>query len=276
MSLPSLLNFDIKPPPEKVSQMVIEEKEEPVNEETGEENPNFIYDTIEKDEVSEIQETIDLEFVKKPEIDEHEIFANKPPRKMGQPTRSTSPKKKVKRKPLSEEDKEKRREALARGRETRARNLAKKKALEEQEEELQNEEKELELENKELDLEIKNAKLNKKTKKVRQVIIEDSSSEEEEIQYVKRSKKKKAPQPHTMIVKDTQMRQSITQEDIERSQLNTLLAYERMRKDRKAEKKRVAQIEEQQQQIKQTMKQVNNQWGRGAGKYSSMLSGMGL
>lgn len=269
MSLPSLLNFDIKPPPGKVSQMVIEEKEEPMNEETGEENPNFVYDTIEKDEVSEIQETIDLEFVKKPEIDEHEIFSNKPPRKMGQPTRSTSPKKKVKRKPLSEEDKEKRREALARGRETRARNLAKKKALEEQEEELQNEEKELELENKELDLEIKNAKLNKKTKKVRQVIIEDSSSEEEEIQYVKRSKKKKAPQPQPV-------RSSITQEDIERSQINTLMAYEKMRKDRKAEKKRVKQIEEQQQQIKQTMKQVNNQWGRGAGKYSSMLSGMGL
>ena len=264
MSLPSLLNFDIKPPPEKVSQMVIEEKEEPVNEETGEENPNFIYDTIEKDEVSEIQETIDLEFVKKPEIDEHEIFANKPPRKMGQPTRSTSPKKKVKRKPLSEADKEKRREALARGRETRARNLAKKKALEEQEEELQNEEKELELENKELDLEIANSRLNKKTKKVRQVIIEDSSSEEE-IQYVKRSKKKKAPQP-----------QAITQEDIERSQINTLMAYEKMRKDRKAEKKRVKQIEEQQQQIKQTMKQVNSAWGRGAGKYSNMLQNMGL
>jgi len=260
--LPSLLNFEIKPPPQK-AEMVVEE----VDTETGEENPNFLYD--EKDEVSELQETIDLEFVKKPEIVEDEIFADAPKKKPGKPTRSTTPKKRT-RKPLSEEDKAKRRDALARGRETRARNLAKKKALLEQQDDLETQEQELKLENKQLDLEIQNAKLNKKAKKVKKVIIQDSSSsEEEEIQYVKRPKKK-APRSPTPI------RSSITAEDIERSQLNTLMAYEKMRKDRKAEKKRVKDIEQQQAQIKKTMNQVNNQWGRGAGKYSNMLSGMGL
>jgi len=51
-----------------------------------------------------------------------------------------------------------------------------------------------------------------------------------------------------------------------------------MRKDRKDEKKRVKQIEDQQNKIKQTMDEVNSQWGRhrGAGKYGNMLQSMGL
>ena len=268
MSLPSLLNFDIKPPVHnKPVEMVVEE----VDQETGEENPNFIHpEPSQEDQIDELQETIDLDFVKKPDIVENEIFADAPPRKMGRPTRSTSPKKvKRARKPLSEEDKQKRRDALARGRETRARNLAKKKALEAEARQLDQQQQEMVLEDKHLDLEIQNAKLNKKAKKVKKVIIQDTSSEEEEIEYVKQPKKKAPRSP-------TPVRSSITAEDIERSQLNTLLAYERMRKDRKEEKKRVKQIEEQQKQIKQTMNQVNSAWGRGAGKYQNMLAGMGL
>ena len=270
MSLPSLLNFNIKPPPQRLApKMVVEE----VDEETGEENPNFIHPqpTQEEETIDELQETIDLDFVKKPSIVENEIFADAPSRKMGRPTRSTSPQKvKRARKELSEENKQKRRDALARGRETRARNLAKKKALEAEAQQLDNQQQEMVLEDKHLDLEIQNAKLNKKAKKVKKVIIQDTSSEEEieEIEYVKQklNPKKKAP------------RSSITAEDIERSQLNTLLAYERMRKDRKDEKKRVKQIEDQQNKIKQTMDEVNSQWGRhrGAGKYGNMLQSMGL
>lgn len=277
MSLPSLLNFNIKPPPQRLApKMVIEE----VDEETGEENPNFIHPqpTQEEETIDELQETIDLDFVKKPSIVENEIFADAPSRKMGRPTRSTSPQKvKRARKELSEENKQKRRDALARGRETRARNLAKKKALEAEAQQLDNQQQEMVLEDKHLDLEIQNAKLNKKAKKVKKVIIQDTSSEEEieeieEIEYVKQklNPKKKAPRSPTPL------RSSITAEDIERSQLNTLLAYERMRKNRKEEKKRVKQIEDQQKQIKQTMNEVNSAWGRGAGKYSNMLSGMGL
>ena len=276
MSLPSLLNFDIKPPVRNQRvEMVVEEVAEEVDQETGEENPNFIHpEPSQEDQIDELQETIDLDFVKKPDIVENEIFADAPPRKMGRPTRSTSPKKvKRARKPLSEEDKQKRRDALARGRETRARNLAKKKALEAEAQQLDQQQQEMVLEDKHLDLEIQNAKLNKKAKKVKKVIIQDTSSEEEEeeIEYVKQPKKKAPRSP-------TPVRSSITAEDIERSQLNTLLAYERMRKDRKEEKKRVKQIEEQQKQIKQTMNEVNNQWGRhrGAGKYGNLLANMGL
>ncbi len=273
MSLPSLLNFDIKPPPQRV-EMVVEEVA--VAEEAEDEEPNFIHPQPTQEDadrvIDDLQETIDLDFVKKPDIVENEIFADAPPRKMGRPTRSTSPKKvKRARKELSEEDKQKRRDALARGRETRRLNLAKKKALEAEARQLDQQQQEMVLEDKQLDLEIQNAKLNKKAKKVKQVIIEDTSSEEEQIEYVKRPKKKAPRSP-------TPVRSSITAEDIERSQLNTLLAYEKMRKDRKEEKKRVKQIEEQQKQIKQTMSEVNNQWGRhrGAGKYGNLLANMGL
>jgi len=272
MSLPSLLNFNITPPPHQRRQELAEMVVEEVDEETGEENPNFIHPqpTQEEETIDDLQDTIDLDFVKKPDIVENEIFADAPPRKMGRPTRSTSPQKvKRARKELSEENKQKRRDALARGRETRRQNLAKKKALESESRQLEQQQQEMVLEDKHLDLEIQNAKLNKKAKKVKQVIIEDTSSEEEQIEYVKRPKKKAPRSP-------TSLRSSITAEDIERSQLNTLLAYEKMRKDRKEEKKRVKQIEDQQKQIKQTMSEVNSAWGRGAGKYQNMLAGMGL
>jgi len=276
MSLPSLLNFDIKPPPQRVEMANEVAEEVAVAEEAEDEEPNFIHPQPTQEDadrvIDDLQETIDLDFVKKPDIVENEIFADAPPRKMGRPTRSTSPKKvKRARKELSEEDKQKRRDALARGRETRRLNLAKKKALEAEARQLDQQQQEMVLEDKQLDLEIQNAKLNKKAKKVKQVIIQDTSSEEEQIEYVKRPKKKAPRSP-------TPVRSSITAEDIERSQLNTLLAYEKMRKDRKEEKKRVKQIEEQQKQIKQTMSEVNNQWGRhrGAGKYGNLLANMGL
>lgn len=271
--LPSALsNIRVKPKikePEEIIYDQIEEEtmETYINPEKPPEQPT------ETEAYETLEEMIDLDFVKKPPIVEEEIFAEVPPKKQrGKPTRSTSPKK-TKRKQLSELDKEKRREALARGRETRARNLAKKKALARQQLDLEHEEQEIQLENKQLDLELENQKLNKRTKKVKQVILQDSSSEEE-IQYVKKSKPRhRSPPPPP--------RSSITAEDVERAQLNTLLAYEKIRKERKEEKKRVKAIEQEQQQIKQTINQVNNanpQWGRHrhAGKYGGLLQNMGL
>jgi len=280
-SKPSILNFSITPPPS--TQMPLEEEEE------EEQSVELIHHELQVQEpqepqepslLDELEEMIDLDFVKKPEIVEEDIFANAPPRKRGQPTRSTSPKKTQRRprKPLSDEDKEKRREALARGRATRMANLEKKRALKLKEESIIDAEKELQLENKQLDLELQNARLNKKTKKVKKVMIADSSSEEE-IEYVKAPRKKPRSPPPT---RDPPLAGGgITAEDVERAQLNTLLAYEKIRKDRKAEKQRIKDIEKQQAQIKQTIQQVNHQqpaWGRhrGAGKYGNLLSGMGL
>jgi len=287
MSLPALLKFDITPPPSSALPVI------EVDEVTGEENPNFVYDegpqtdeqpttaatphaTEDEEEKELLQDMIDMKFVEKPPIIEEDIFVE---RKVGKPRRATSPQptKRKARKPLSEEDKQKRREALARGRETRARNLRKKKELEAQQQSLDVQEQELNLEDKQLDLEMRNAKLNKKAKKVKKVIIEDSSSSEEEVQYVKRSRKKKPREPQVEQPSRLSLG-GITAEDIERSQLNTLLAYEKLRKDRKQEKQRVKQIEQEQQKIKQTMNEVNSQWGRhrGAGKYGNMLAQMGL
>ena len=195
MTLPSLLNFNVIDPPREA------EEEIPIDENTGEENPNFIYDEQPEAAEAKMEEEEEqlIDFVKKPPIVEEDIFSNVPARKMGKPTRSTSPQKvKRSRKPLTEEAKEMRRVALAKGRETRARNLAKKKAMLQQQQELDEEEQELKLENKQLDLEIQSVALDKKVKKVKKVMIADSSSEEE-IQYVKRPKvpKKKYASPPT-------------------------------------------------------------------------------
>ena len=273
--LPSALsNIRVKPKIKEPEEIIYDQIEEETMETYTAPTPAQQEQPTETQAYETLEEMIDLDFVKKPPIVEEEIFAEVPPKKQrGKPTRSTSPKK-TKRKQLSELDKEKRREALARGRETRARNLAKKKALARQQLDLEHEEQEIQLENKQLDLELENQKLNKRTKKVKQVILQDSSSEEE-IQYVKAPKKKqiRSPPPPS--------RSSITAEDVERAQLNTLLAYEKIRKDRKEEKKRVKAIEQEQQQIKQTINQVNNanpQWGRHrhAGKYGGLLQNMGL
>jgi len=244
--MPSILNFEIK---EKKQEQIYEEEEVadiPIPEATPE---DFTDDEAEAEAVDLKQEIID--FVKKPEIVAEEIFSNAPVRKKGKPTRSTSPKK-TKRKPMSEEDKAKRREALARGRETRMRNLAKKKQEQQTEKELS---------------------LNKRPP------TPHKQPEPEVPAPAPEPAPAPAPETHTMIVKDTQMRQSITQEDIERSQMNTLLAYEKIRKQRKAEKKKVKQIEEEQKRIKQTIQQVSApSWGtqRHRGKYGNMLKEMGL
>ena len=245
--MPSILNFEIKEPPHK---------------ETGEQNPNFIYDEDVADipipeatpeDFTDDEEPVDLkqeiiDFVKKPEIVAEEIFSNVPVRKKGKATRSTSPKK-TKRKPMSEEDKAKRRESLARGRETRMRNLAKKKQ----------------------EQTAKELAINK---------VEPTPAGA----YVTQSPLAQSPpplEPEPEPQPQLQMRQSITAEDIERSQMNTLMAYEKMRKQRKQEKKKVKQIEEQQKQIKQTIQQVSASepsWGsqRHRGRYGGMLKDMGL
>lgn len=282
--MPSILNFKITPPPAQDSTSTEEDDTFLLHRDIDEEEEKIVYEEIDsitpeprddKDLIDEIEDMIDINLVKKPEIDRDEIFANAPPRKRGQPTRSTSPKKVTRkpRKPLSDEAKENRRKALEKGRATRAANLAEKRRLKNEQEELQNQSHEMDLESQALDLELKNAKLNKKAKKVKQVIIDDSSSEEE-IQYVKRPKKKLPQSPPPS-------RSSITAEDIEQAQINTLLAYEKIRKDRKAEKLRIKKIEQEQSQIRETMKSVNHSqpaWGRhrGAGKYGNLLSGMGL
>ena len=231
--MPSILNFEIK-----------DKKQEEVYEESSVADIP-IPEVNAEDFTDDEPEPEIIDFVKKPEIVEEEIFSNAPVRKKkGQPTRSTSPKK-TKRKPMSDEDKAKRREALARGRETRMRNLAKKKQEQQTEKELS---------------------LNKRPPTPHKKQPQSPPPPPE-------------PEPERVREPQPMMRQSITQEDIERSQMNTLMAYEKMRKQRKAEKKKVKQIEEQQQQIKQTIQQVSAPaWGsqRHRGKYGGMLRDMGL
>lgn len=66
------------------------------------------------------------------------------------------------------------------------------------------------------------------------------------------------------------MRQShgITLEDLEKAQLNTILTIEKMRKDRKTEKKKLKLEEEYKQDTMKTIKKINN-WQETAGIYQN-------
>ena len=193
----------------------------------------------------EAEEAVDLkqeilDFVKKPEIVAEEIFSNAPVRKRGKPTRSTSPQP-TKRKP--------RKPLSEKDKEKRREALARGR-------------------------ETRMRNLAKKKQ-------EQQTEKELSLNKVEPEPKMVCPPVAGGHTSDpaVQIRQSITQEDIERSQMNTLLAYEKIRKQRKAEKKEVKQIEEQQRKIKQTIQQVSApSWGtqRHRGKYGGMLQSMGL
>ena len=78
------------------------------------------------------------------------------------------------------------------------------------------------------------------------------------------------PQPTPEPEPPKVMRQShgITLEDLEKAQLNTILTIEKMRKDRKTEKKKLKLEEEYKQDTMKTIKKINN-WQETAGIYQN-------
>ncbi len=220
-----------KPPPqvlfnfkENDTDQIVQEN---VNPETGEENPNFIHsdDEIMHEEPIKIQE--------KEKIVEKDIFNDYPDNlavmpdevkeelmEQGikpQPEKPVKPlKEKKKRKPMSEEHKAKL--ALARekamiARKAKAEEKKKMKELEKQEKEL-----------------LKKQKF-KKVQKLKEEV-------EEEIE----------PAP-AKIIKNDYPTSTITKKDLEEAQLEAIMKYEALRKERKAKKKQEQLVENEKQKM---------------------------
>lgn len=307
--------------------MSILSSKEVVDEETHEENPNFIYEEDEPNikevmsEVSQPEKKQLLNVVKKPPIVKEAIFDDKPKKKKwseekkkkqqktkepemtqeeidsyapeegykeesddegvepiipesndvgGLDVKEPEPapsepvvKKRKPKKPMTEEHKRKVQEGLKKARETRKRNaeLRRQKGIKTKTE-LKKEKKQLEMKL----LEQEHAELQKQKKLLKP---EPTPSEPE-------PKPEPEPTPsEPEPVKEKPVRDYITREDLEQAQLNTLATYEMMRKKRKEEKRKQQAIQQYEDNLKETIKNINNQpqmgWLKGAKKYGRYL-----
>jgi len=300
---------------------------EVVDEETLEENPNFIYEEDEPNIKEVMSEVISeepqpekkplLNVVKKPPIVKEAIFDDKPKKKKwseekkkkqpeehegmtqeevdsyapeegfkeesddepiipetkdigGLDVQEPEPepvvepvvKKRKQKKPMTEEHKRKVQEGLKKARETRKRNaeLRRQKGIKTKTE-MKKEKKQLQM--KLLEQEHEELQKQKKLLKPKPEPEPQSSSPEPE-------RVKSDPIPIEKPKRDY-----ITREDLEQAQLNTLATYEMMRKKRKEEKRKQQAIQQYQDNLKETIQNINNQpqmgWLKGAKKYGRYL-----
>jgi len=190
------IKMDFIPSDEEIEEEEAEVVEE-VNQETGETNPNFVYEESEESEPP-------------PKMKPDDIFAKEP-----KLTKSGKPRKK--RPPMSEEHKAK----LAKARE-KAMEVRKKKAQEKKDS------KNLDKEEKEL---LKQQKV-KRVKKLKEEVEEDKPPAIREASY-----------PTS----------TITKKDLEEAQLEAIMKYETIRKQRKKEKREVEAKQKQDAQIRATL-----------------------
>lgn len=231
-----------KPPP----QVLFNFQEEDINEETGEENPNFVYE----DEPSEKKQEELIKIEEKEQIISKDIFDDMPdnigvipdevkevlmeegiPLKKEKPLKPVKPvkpvKEKKKRKPMSEEHKQKL--ALAREkamivRKAKAEEKKKMKALDTEEKEL-----------------LKTQKI-KRVKKLK----EDVDSDDAEVQ-------KSKPSPSVGIT-------TFTKKDLEDAQYDAIVKYDAVRKQRKKEKKEAEMIERDKQKMLNTIQKATGSY----------------
>jgi len=220
-------NSEKKLPPQVVFNFREENMGEEVNAETGEENPNFVYDEDEPNPDA-LQE---LEISEKPVINKEDIFESndseeeietikensgkilidKPEKKVISKIQEKPLKEKKKRKPMSEEHKAKLKVAREKAMAVRKANAIERKEMKA----VDNEEKEL---------------LKKQKVKRVQKLKKEVESEEEEAPV----KKVREPSYPTS---------TITKKDLEDAQLDAIMKYEALRKKRKAEKKQAEMVE---------------------------------
>ena len=230
-----------KPPP----QVLFNFQEEDINKETGEENPNFVYDDDDEPSAKKQEELIKIE--EKEEIISKDIFDDMPdniavipdeikevlmeegiPLTLKVPEKPLKPlKEKKKRKPMSEEHKQKL--ALARDkamivRKAKAEEKKKMKALDTEEKEL-----------------LKTQKI-KRVKKLK----EDVDSDDSEVQ-------KSKPSPSVGIT-------TFTKKDLEDAQYDAIMKYDAVRKQRKKEKKEAEMIERDKQKMLNTIQKATGSY----------------
>ncbi len=195
--------FD-KPEPPKVKRVKQPNIDDIVNEETGEENPNFVYD--------------------EPEQPKKKKGVNK----NGKP-----------RKPMSEEHKAKL--AVARDRANAERKRLKMLREEDNDKKKKIKElsrKKIDLEYQKLNQEVETAKQRVKPKKKKKVVVSSSESESSD---------------EEVIVKKSKSKSKLTKEDLQISQMETIMAYEKIRKARKEEKRKLEQQQKRKQDIIDTI-----------------------
>ena len=167
-----------------------------IDDETGEETPNFIYDDDDSEE-EQIKTSTYIPEPKKEPIVEEEIFASKPKKAVA----STG---KKPRKPMSEEHKEKLKSA-------REKALVARRAKAEERKQA-----------KDMDKQEKDLLKLKRQKELNQLKREVEGEPKPQIRE---------------IIKEVIKEPTITKKDLEDAQLDAIIKYEALRKDRKAKKK---------------------------------------
>lgn len=216
---PSVVNFnfseDIPAPNPQLTEQIVHEISDDSNPGTGEENPNFIYDDTVEAPIEEDEPIIKIE--EKEQINRKELFetndepAPKPVKTSRGSFHSTpkgdAVKVKKPRKPMSEEHKAKlalAREKAMASRKVKAEERKKMKALDKEEKEL-----------------VKQQKV-KRVQKLKEEVSDEK------------------PVETTIPTKTT----GLTRKDLEEAQLEAIMKYEAIRKQRKEEKKQAKVIEE--------------------------------
>ena len=205
-------NSDKKLPPQ-VQFNFMEDEEVDTN--TNENNPNFVYS-----EEAEGNDLKEIEFQEKPVINKKEIFEGNDtdeeveeiieepaPAPAPVPKKEKPLKEKKKRKPMTEEHKAKLFSARDKAMKVRKANAEERKKM------------------KAVDIEEKDLLKKQKIKRVKKLKEEVDSDNEE------------------TIIKTIKQTSQITKKDLEDAQLDAIIKYEAMRKERKAEKKKAEMIE---------------------------------
>ena len=257
-------NSEKKLPPQVVFNFREEDMSE-VDSETGEDNPNFIYE--EDDEPTGALQG--LEIVEKPAINNSDIFEQseeeeveiikesiKPEKKVifkdnEKPLKPVKPKvsdgkEKKKRKPMSEEHKAKLKIAREKAMAVRKANAIERKQMKA----VDNEEKEL---------------LKKQKVKRVQKLKKEVESDEDEIPVIgNHPTREKAREPSYPT-------STITKKDLEDAQLDAIMKYEAMRKQRKAEKKQAELVEKERLKMLNTINKAtggsNYRYGDGSNRF---------
>jgi len=190
----------------------VKNMDEPVNKETGEEKPNFIYEDDEDDEDEVEAKSESFIPQAKAKTIQNDIFEeDEPPPKPKKERKLTKNGKE--RKPMSEEHKLKLQQAREKAFLVKKQKAEERKKLKEQDAEEKN---------------LLKLKKQKDIEKLKKEVYEEPPT----------GPQAPPPAPHQAPVREIIREPSITKEDLEKAQLNAIMSYEKLRLARKEEKKK--------------------------------------
>ena len=211
----------------------VKNMDEPVNEKTGEENPNFVYEEDEVEDFESYEDEVQAEeFIPQPikkVVEEETIFEEDEPPKKAKPKKEPKLTKNGKqRKPMSEEHKAKLKQAREKAFLVKKQKAEERKKLKEQ------------------DAEEKKLLKLKKQKDIEKLKKEVLGGDKEE------------PKPQAPPVREIIREPTLTKEDIEKAQLNAIMSYEKLRLARKEEKKKKQQEDAEMDRLRDKLMKAKN------------------